>query len=92
MVTWNTGYCALGSDADFIMDGGKGNGRATSAEAVMKNASGIAEKLAEIAADICLLQEVDTDSSRSCGNAQVSYLATPRGSDAGTAVYSAYAL
>ena len=27
IVTWNVGYCGLGAEEDFVMDGGSGDGR-----------------------------------------------------------------
>ena len=92
VITWNTGYCCLGADADFVMDGGKGNGKAKSADAVMINASAISEKLIETDADIYLLQEVDSNSARSYNIDQVSYMTDALAADTGTTLYSAYAL
>lgn len=64
LMTFNTGYAALGEDADFFMDGGKGV-RAASEETVVENMIGIEELIKSIDADVLLLQEVDTDSDRS---------------------------
>lgn len=66
IVTFNTGYGALGEDADFFMDGGKSV--TPESEAYIKeNMNGIERILSEIDADIIFLQEVDTDSKRSYG-------------------------
>lgn len=64
IVTWNTGYAALGKEADSFFDGGV-DIRAKSPESVSKNLSGILDTLKELEADIYFLQEVDSDSSRS---------------------------
>ena len=64
IVTFNTGYGALGEDADFFMDGGK-SVTPESEEYIKENMIGIERILSEIDADIIFLQEVDTDSKRS---------------------------
>lgn len=64
ILTWNLGYCALGDNADFFMDGGKMVNTADE-ERVRYNLSGIIEELRDEDADIYLLQEVDRDSDRS---------------------------
>ena len=64
IVTWNTGYGALGDNADFFMDGGKLVKTATNAR-VEENVNGMIDILREIAPDIIFLQEVDRNSSRS---------------------------
>ena len=72
VVSCNTGYGALGKDADFFMDGGKTTMPESSAvvEAYM---AGIAAELAPLKADIYMLQEVDTGSKRSFGTDQAAY-------------------
>ena len=64
VVTWNIGYGALGENADFFMDGGKGV-YTTDKTGLEENLSGMKEILSGINPDIVLLQEADTDSSRS---------------------------
>ena len=64
VMTWNVGYCALGKDADFFMDGG-GKAPNASRDLVEKNRLGISEAIGMMDPDICILQEVDVDSSRS---------------------------
>lgn len=64
IVTFNTGYGALGKDADFFMDGGDGV-TPESEELIKSNMVGIETILKQCDADILLLQEVDTDSKRS---------------------------
>lgn len=66
VLTLNTGYGALGKDADFFMDGGKGV-RGESKERVTDNMSGIEAIVRSADADFVFLQEVDTDSARSFG-------------------------
>ncbi len=64
VVTLNAGYGALGSTEDFVMDGGKRSLPRDKAE-VQDNLSGLLSALSLQGADLCLLQEVDTDSNRS---------------------------
>ena len=64
LLTFNTGYAALGEEADFPMDGGKGVNPNTP-ELVEKNMAGIEEILRSANADFLLLQEVDLPSQRS---------------------------
>lgn len=64
IVTLNTGYAGLSSEADFFMDGGK-MVDATSEEAVYQNLAGISDMLTQLGANVYLLQEVDLDSDRS---------------------------
>lgn len=64
LISWNLGYGALGKDADFVMDGG-GNAPAVDKTLVEANLSGIADTLQKEEADIWLLQEADSDSTRS---------------------------
>ena len=66
IVTFNTGYGALGEDADFFMDGGE-SVTPESEEYIKSNMLGIEKILKKVDADIILLQEVDTDSKRSYG-------------------------
>lgn len=64
LVSWNTGYGALGDNADFFMDGGSGVYTADR-ERVTQNLAGIRQVLAGTDADLILLQEVDIRSDRS---------------------------
>ena len=66
LISWNIGYSALGKESDFIMDGG-GNAPVATKEKVLEYLSGISSTLNENGAAIRMLQEVDTDSSRSYG-------------------------
>jgi len=72
VVTFNTGYASLSETEDFVMDGGV-KGRMDSADEVGANIEGISSILEREAADIYLLQEVDTDSSRSYNTNQYEY-------------------
>ncbi|MBR0135611.1 MAG: endonuclease [Clostridia bacterium] len=78
IVTFNTGYAALGENADFFMDGGKTT-RPDSAEEVKNNLLGISETIKGLDADIILLQEVDTSSRRSYNMDQTAYYAEALG-------------
>lgn len=62
ILSLNTGYGGLGKDSDFFMDGGTGVKPEQSR--VLENLGGILDLLLEQNADIYLLQEVDTDSTR----------------------------
>lgn len=62
IVSLNTGYGGLGKESDFFMDGGTGVKPKQSQ--VLENVGGILSILQEQNADICLLQEVDRDSTR----------------------------
>ena len=72
IVSFNTGYAALGENADFFMDGGK-TSLPESADEVKTNLAGIADILKNEDADIYILQEVDTNSKRSFGINEVEY-------------------
>ena len=58
VLSFNTGYCGLGRDQDFFMDGGT-MVRPESEQIVRDNMNGILSELARQDADIYLLQEVD---------------------------------
>ncbi len=64
VLTFNIGYCNLGAESDFFMDGGK-NVRNGDEELVLKNLDGVLEELKNADADIIFLQEVDNGSTRS---------------------------
>ena len=65
LISWNVGFGALGKDADFVMDGG-GKAPAADMAQVEANLAGISDCLArEKDTSIYLLQESDSDSSRS---------------------------
>lgn len=66
IVTWNIGYCGLGKDSDFFMDGGE-QVQPADRSYVEACLNGVRSFLDEANADIFLLQEVDTDSKRSYG-------------------------
>ena len=63
LMTWNIGYCALGDNADFFMDGGTGV-KTADAERVNENLDGVLA-MAEREPDVIFLQEIDRDSTRS---------------------------
>ena len=74
VLSWNIGYAGLGKWSDFFMDGGENT---RSADKTMVNAylSGINTVIAEQNADIVMLQEVDSDSTRTFGINEVENLA-----------------
>ena len=64
IMTWNTGYAALGKEQDFFMDGGTRSGAFSEAE-VITNSNAIKAFLKNQNTDIILLQEVDISGKRS---------------------------
>ena len=64
VLSWNAGYGALGDNADFFMDGGRGVYTADEAR-VRQNLEAMRETAAALSPDFCLFQEVDVDSDRS---------------------------
>lgn len=64
IATWNLGFGAYSDDYSFFMDGGT-ESRARSKEAVIKNISGMIDRLKTLNPDFMLLQELDTDATRS---------------------------
>lgn len=64
VVAWNIGFCGLGDNADFFMDGGK-KVKPSTKERVEENLSAIIDFLAKEEADLLLLQEVDEDTTHS---------------------------
>ena len=65
IVTWNVGYCGLGKDSDFVMDGG-GNAPVPDRAKVDQYTEGVKTTIDEQDADIYILQEVDVNSSSLC--------------------------
>ena len=66
VLSWNIGYGGLGKDSDFFMDGGK-DARSADEATVKAYLAGISATIREAEADLVLLQEVDSDSSRTYG-------------------------
>ena len=64
VLTFNTGYAGLSRNEDFFMDGGS-KVKPESRELVEENLRGISAILELHDADVCFLQEVDRNSSRS---------------------------
>lgn len=64
VLVWNIGFGALGDNADFFMDGGT-MVKPSTKERVEENIASITDLLAEEAADLVLLQEVDEDTTHS---------------------------
>lgn len=74
VLTFNTGYAALGRESEFFMDGGS-EVRPDSADIIEKNCAGILSILERENADFYLLQEVDENSKRSYGTDECSIYA-----------------
>ena len=64
VLSWNIGYCGLGQESDFFMDGGE-QVRPGAEELIRKNLDGIQRFLSNQDMDFILLQEVDFGSKRS---------------------------
>ncbi len=90
VLTWNTGYGALGDNADFFMDGGNGVQTATR-DRVVSNLDFMLTRMNSFSPDIVLLQEVDTDSRRSYGIDATEYFRTNLHDDSGKSYNSAFA-
>ena len=73
LMSWNIGYGALGDNADFFMDGGKGVITADKAR-LESNLTGIWAEIEAQAPDILLTQEIDRDARRSGHTDQIAYL------------------
>ena len=58
ILTWNVGYCGLGEESDFFMDGGEQT-RIYSKDIVQKNIDGVVGFVKDTAADFTFLQEID---------------------------------
>lgn len=74
IISWNIGYCGLGAESDFFMDGGK-EVQAADKDTVQRYLTGINSYIDYEAPEIVMLQEVDTDSQRSYGIDQTQTLA-----------------
>lgn len=64
ILSWNVGFGAYSDDYSFFMDGGKYS-RAFSKDAVKENINEIIKAIDEQTADFIVLQEVDSDATRS---------------------------
>lgn len=70
LISFNTGYAALGDNADFFMDGGE-NVKSSDETRMNENMNEISQFINEQNADFYLLQEVDQNSSRTYSVNQV---------------------
>ena len=64
ILSWNVGYCALGDNADFFMDGGKMVNTATK-ERVEENLDAVISFIKSESPSLILIQEADVSSDRS---------------------------
>ena len=64
VMSWNIGYGALGDNADFFMDGGKGV-KTADKDRVLSNMEGVIDETTSLMPDIMFYQEADKDSARS---------------------------
>ena len=74
ILSWNVGYAGLGKDSDFFMDGGK-DARSADEATVRQYLAGIDALTRGGDYDLVMLQEVDTDSSRTYGINEAELLA-----------------
>ena len=74
LLSWNVGYAGLGKDSDFFMDGGK-DARSADEATVRQYLAGIDAITRGGDYDLVMLQEVDTDSSRTYGINEAALLA-----------------
>lgn len=88
LTSWNIGYAGLGKNAEFILDGGSGNGTPSEDEFATYY-QGVKDTLASNAqnTDIFLLQETDSRSTRSKYTDETAELPV-----AAQAAFSSYAL
>jgi endonuclease/exonuclease/phosphatase family metal-dependent hydrolase len=77
IMTWNIGYGGLGSEADFILDGGS-MGKPESRAAVEENLSGIVQTINTLDVDYAMFQEVDQKAHRSFGIDEVELISSTR--------------
>ncbi len=75
ILSWNIGYAGLGKGSDFVMDGGE-HMRAADKETVEAYLAGIRKTIRDGGYDAVLLQEVDSDSSRTYGIDETAALAS----------------
>ena len=73
ILTWNIGYGALGDNADFFMDGGKGVQTAEE-DRVHANLTHAAAAMSGLDPDVIFLQEIDQSSKRSYFLNEVEYV------------------
>ncbi|MBR5095475.1 MAG: endonuclease, partial [Oscillospiraceae bacterium] len=74
ILSWNIGYAGLGAGSDFFMDGGT-HARAADEATVRQYLAGIDAVTRDGGYDLILLQEVDTDASRTYGIDEAASLA-----------------
>ena len=87
VLSWNVGYGGLGKDSDFFMDGGK-DARSADEATVKAYLNGISDTIAQSQADLVLLQEVDSDSSRTYGIDERNFLSNGMSCEAYAMNYS----
>lgn len=81
ILSWNIGYAGLGKGSDFFMDGGK-SVKSADKETMSSYLNGINEFIISQAPDLIMLQEVDSDSSRTYSINEAEFLS------AGNSVYA----
>lgn len=74
VLSWNIGYAGLGKGSDFFMDGGK-DVKSADKETFTSYLNGIENFIEQQDADLVMLQEVDTNSSRTYSTNEAEILA-----------------
>ena len=74
VLSWNVGYAGLGAESDFVMDGGQ-NICSADENTVRRYLKGIEALTSSEEYDLVILQEVDTDSTRTYSIDQTAKLA-----------------
>ena len=80
LLSWNIGFGAYTADYDFFMDGGT-QSWAESPERLDQNIQDICSRIAEQNADFYLVQEVDTDATRSYHRDECASIVSALGTD-----------
>lgn len=84
---WNIGYAALGKESDFFMDGGTQT-RPESKNTVETYLRGIMDTVRQTGADFCMLQEVDSGSTRSFLTPESEILTSSLSGEYGVSAYA----
>ncbi len=72
VLTWNVGYCALGKEADFFLDGGH-ESRGKSKAVVVNHMENVADFIDSISPDFCFIQEIDRKATRTFNQDEYKY-------------------
>lgn len=79
ILSFNIGYGGLGKNADFVLDGGSGNGKPESRELFEEYFGSALDFVRDSNCDVYLLQEVDRSSARSYKTDEIAELRSELG-------------